>query len=79
MPFPYKAQEDQEILIKSHNVRAIQEFGQSACFFLNSTLLAGFIFLFFFFAIDEDAIQFSVFDCVCMVVKCSQVMGKRKN
>lgn len=34
---------------------------------------------FLFFAIDEDAIQFSVFDCVCMVVKCSQVMGKRKN
>lgn len=52
---------------KAHVSFSIQPFWQVSSFF------------FFFFAIDEDAIQFSVFDCVCMVVKCSQVMGKRKN
>lgn len=54
---------------KAHVSFSIQPFWQVSSFFL-------------FFAIDEDAIQFSVFDCVCMVmmvVKCSQVMGKRKN
>lgn len=41
-------------------------------------LLVCFIFS-FLFAIDEDTIQFSGFNCVCMMVKCSQVMGKREN